>query len=120
MGFGRLCRMLRMPVDMFSGIGGFCNGVNMRTVEDIIHQIDKNNESISELLVDNRKLARELKELPKQDWDWISVSNASKLFDMCPAKIYERVNSGKISSKHIGSKIYVSKSEIMAINDEVV
>lgn len=106
--------------DIFSGAGDVYWGVIMKTVEDIIHQIDKNNDTISSLLLDNRALAKELKELPKQEWDWISVSQASKILDISPAKIYSRVNSGKLTTRHIDSKVYVNKTEILAINDKVV
>lgn len=92
----------------------------MRTVEEIINSIEKNNKDMAGLLNENKQLAKELKELPEESWDWISVSTACKLWDISPAKMYAKINAGKLKTKRFESKIYVSKSEVMSINDNKV
>lgn len=92
----------------------------MKTVDEIIHEIEKNNRLMGSLLTENRQLAKELKERPVEDWDWIPVATACKLWDISPAKLYQKINAGKLQTKRFDSKIYVSKSEVIAINDKVV
>lgn len=58
-----------------------------------------------------------IEELQRSDFDWVKVSDAARIFSMSPAAIYARVNSGRLESRHRGSCVLVSKSEIEQIDD---
>lgn len=89
----------------------------MRTVEDTICEIEKNNATIGNLLKENQNLARELRERTDEDWDWVSVATASKFWNITQAMIYQRINRGQLNCRKFGNKTYVSMKDIKAIND---
>lgn len=75
-----------------------------KTVEKLITEIEKNNKVIETLLAENKKLAIALKDRPDEEWDWVSVSTACKQWDISPAKMYAKINDGKLTTKRFDQK----------------
>lgn len=88
-----------------------------KAIEDLIGEIEKNNVQIGKLLDNNVKLARKLKERPDEDWDWVSVATASRVWDISQPAVYQKITRGQLKCRKFGGKVYVSLSELKAIND---
>jgi excisionase family DNA binding protein len=52
-----------------------------------------------------------------EDFDLISVKEASRLLDVSVYTIYNKINAGELQTKRIGSVIRVYKSQLAKIND---
>ncbi len=90
----------------------------MKTVEDIISEIDKNNEEMTKLLTKNKVLAESLKNKPSEEWDWISTKTASKMWDVSLQMIYKKIQKGQLRYKMFEGKYYVSLSQLKEIDDK--
>lgn len=87
------------------------------SVTEILHEIEKSRKLIAD---ETKKIAQytyQLINANTDDWDWISVQQAHNKTGLSVCKIYELVNSGKIKSKRIGSKIHIRESELKGIDD---
>lgn len=100
---------------MYQTLGG-----KMKTVDDVISEIEKNNREIERCLYHNQKLAQELRNRPTDDWDWVSVTTACKIWNISQAMMYRKINSGKIQFRKFENKTYVSLKEVLDIDDKVV
>jgi len=90
----------------------------MRPAETIIDEIIDMLNDAEKLQDSIKELVGELKKAPQNEWDWISVKKASLLLDVSVGAIYAKINSGKLTTKHIGAKTFVKLSEVMAIDDK--
>lgn len=89
----------------------------MKTIEDVLTEIEKNNKEIGEILDKNKKLAQDLRNRPDEDWDWVSVSTASRFWNISVAKMYQRINRGSLKCRRFDGKVYVSLKEVKEIAD---
>lgn len=90
-------------------------------VEQIIEKMEEQEKIILQAIRENRKLLDDLKNTDSENYDWVSVAEGAKLIKVSLATVYRFVNTGKIQKiKHIGAKIFVSKSELMAIDDRYI
>lgn len=90
----------------------------MRPTETIITDIESKLTMVSYFKDDISNLVDELKNAPKEAWDWVSVKKASEIIDVSVATVYARVNAGRLTARHIESKTFVKLSEVMAIDDK--
>lgn len=89
----------------------------MMTTEDILKEIGKEVNSMKESLRKIEDFQRMIESADMADWDWISVSQASRKFRLSPAFIYDRIKTKRISVKYHGSKMLVSESELKKLDD---
>lgn len=87
-------------------------------VEEVINRITSNVKKIDEIQNENKKLLSDLKVRPEEDWDWVSVSTASKIWDISICKMYHRIQKGDIRTKKFENKIYVSLEDVKKIDDK--
>lgn len=88
-------------------------------VEQIIEEIEKQEDIIFRAMKEKRELLEKLKNADAENYDWASVAEGARLIRVSPAMVYNLVNTGKVQRvKHIGSKIFVSKKELMDIDDK--
>ena len=87
-------------------------------VEEIIKEIQKQDAIIDSAQIVKRGLYEQLKNAGSEDYDWISVNAASKILGVSVCTIYNKINSGKLHTRHIESSVRVRKSEVMAIDDK--
>lgn len=87
-------------------------------VEEILTKIDKQRESILLALYETDKLVKELKDSNVEQYDWISVKEASKLMDVSVNAIYNKINLGYLDVKHFGGKKFIKRSQITVIDDD--
>ncbi len=87
-------------------------------VEEIIKEIKRQDKIIDEAQKAKRSLYEKLEKAGSEDYDWISVSQASKLINVSVYTIYTKINNGKLNTKYIGSSVRVRKSEVLAIDDK--
>lgn len=90
-----------------------------KTVDQIISTIELNLRHIDEIQEQNKTLLKNLRERPAEDFDWISVSTACKMWDISPAKMYDRIARGDIKVRKFDSKMYVSLTDVKNIDDKV-
>lgn len=91
-----------------------------KPIEEVLTEIEKNNRQIDKLQEINKDLMNKLRERPTDDWDWVSVSTASKKWDISLAKMYDRISRGDIMIRKFDNKIYVSLKDVMQIDDRKV
>lgn len=63
------------------------------------------------------ELQAELDKCDMEEWDWISVPTASKLINVNVQSIYNKINKAELRVKYFGAKMFVSKKEILNLND---
>ena len=89
--------------------------------EQIIEQMEKQEEIILQATKEKKKLIEQLKNADSESYDWVSVAEGAKIIKVSLASVYRFINIGKLKKiKHIGSKIFLSKSELMAIDDKYI
>ena len=84
-------------------------------VEEIISEIRKQENIINEAQKTKESLYQKLLNSGTEDFDLISVKEASRILGVSLGTIYNRINSGELKSKRIGSVIRVSKSDILKL-----
>lgn len=87
-------------------------------VDEIIKEIEKQDKIIDEAQKVKKLLFQKLKNADKEAFDWITVQAAANLLGVSICTIYNKINAGKLRTKHINSSIRVSKSEILEIDDK--
>lgn len=87
------------------------------TVSPIIEELERLDKETIQIQNKKLELLKQIKEADKEEWDWVPVRKGAEILDVTQPTLYARINSGKLSSRHIGSKVYVKKSELLAIND---
>lgn len=86
-------------------------------VEEIIRGIERQREIILRALREQDRLVESLRNADREAYDWMSVKAAADMLDVSPCVIYARINSRRLTVKHIGAKKFVKKSEVTAIDD---
>lgn len=88
-------------------------------VEVLIEEYKKNRNVIVSAMQRQDEIIEKIKNLDEKDKDMISVRSAANLLDCSPQFVYQLRDSGKLRKiKYVGSKVYVSRSEIEQINDK--
>lgn len=87
-------------------------------VEEIISEIRKQDDLIRDAMKKRDELLHQLEETDSESYDWLSVKKAAEVLQVSLGMIYKRIDKGDLQVKHIGSKKFVKKSEIFAINDK--
>lgn len=90
-----------------------------KPIEELIVRFEKNIKQQELILKEQEEIARELRDRPQEDWDWVSVNTACKQWNISLCKMYSKINAGKIKTKKFDNKTYVSLSEVRAIDDKV-
>ena len=85
--------------------------------EIIIANIDYKLAEITKSVLEVSQLEKQLVNLPKEDWDWVSVKRASAISELSDATIYARINSHRLECRRVNSKIFVRLSQLEKIND---
>lgn len=86
-------------------------------VEEIISEIRKQEKIINDAQKTKESLYQKLLNSGTEDFDLISVKEASRILGVSLGTIYNKVNSGELRTKRIGSAIRVFKSDILKIDD---
>lgn len=87
-------------------------------VEEIISEIRKQDDLIRDAMKKRDELLHQLEETDSEYYDWMSVKKAAEVLQVSLGMIYKRIDKGDLQVKYIGSKKFVKKSEIFAINDK--
>ena len=82
-------------------------------VEEIITAIRKQEQIINEAQKTKESLYQKLLNSGTEDFDLISVKEASRILGVSLGTIYNRVNSGELWSFKIGTVIRVYKSDLL-------
>ena len=82
-------------------------------VEEIITAIRKQEQIINEAQKTKESLYQKLLNSGTEDFDLISVKEASRILGVSLGTIYSRVNSGELRSFKIGTVIRVYKSDLL-------
>ena len=82
-------------------------------VEEIITAIRKQEQIINEAQKTKESLYQQLLNSGTEDFDLISVKEASRILGVSLGTIYNRVNSGDLRSFKIGTVIRVYKSDLL-------
>lgn len=86
-------------------------------VEEILEKIELQRKVITVALNETDRLVKELGKSHFEEYDWISVKEASRLLDVSINVVYNKINAKELDVKYIGSKKFVRRSQIVAIND---
>jgi len=90
-------------------------------VEQIIEKMEEHENIIFRAMKEMQKLLEELKNADAEKYDWVSVAEGARILKVSLATVYRFINIGKIQKiKHIGAKIFLSKNELMAIDDKYI
>lgn len=82
-------------------------------VEEIVTEIRKQEKIINEAQKAKESLYQQLLNSGTEDFDFISVKEASRILDVSLGTIYNRINSGELKASRIGTLIRVSKSDLL-------
>lgn len=85
--------------------------------EIIIANIDNKLAEITKSVMEVSQLERQLINLPKEDWDWVSVKRASEIADLSFTTLYAKINSHQLECRRVNSKRFVRLSQLEKIND---
>lgn len=88
-------------------------------VEEIIKELKKQDKIISLAQLEKERLYKQLENAGADEYDWISVKQASRILGVSECLIYQKINSGKLQTKRINTAIRIRKSEILEIDDKV-
>lgn len=88
-----------------------------RTADEIISEMQMVIGKQKELSVTLASLSKELSDLNKNEWDWVTVRQASEITGMSQAYFYNRINKGNLKTKRMSAKVYINIKEINLIND---
>lgn len=84
-------------------------------VEEIISELQKQDKIIDEAQKAKKALYAKLDQVA--DYDWITVRAAANILGVSDGTVYNKVNSGELSSRRIASSVRVRKSEVVKIDD---
>lgn len=88
------------------------------TIEELVEQFNTEKNVIRDSIQRLDKIIAEISAAGDEQYDWISVKKAAALVDVSPVIIYNKINKGLLRSKHINSKTFVMRSEVVAIDDK--
>lgn len=86
-------------------------------VEEIIKELKRQDKIIGDALNIKRDLYERLEKAGTEDYDWITVQSAALILGVSVGTIYNKINSGKLQTRHIESSVRVRKSQILQIDD---
>lgn len=89
----------------------------MRTATEIIGEMDMVIGKQKELSQTLARLSKELENLDKENWEWVTVRKASEVTGLSQAYLYNRINQGKLETRRVSAKIFVNLEELRRIND---
>lgn len=84
-------------------------------VEQIIEEYNRQKDIILTAMKKQSELIEQIKDANKEQFDWISVKEASRRADLSISYLYTRKD---LEQKKIGSKIYLRWSQINKLNDK--
>lgn len=84
----------------------------MKTIESLTNAIRKNNQTIQDLIRQNSEYTIELENLKDEEKDFISLTNASKKFNLSYATLYKKVQLGHIKNYSQTNVIMVKQSDV--------
>lgn len=86
-------------------------------VEEIISEIRKQERIINDAQKTKESLYQKLLNAGTEDFDLISVKEASRILNVSLGTIYNKINANELRTKRIGSVIRVFKSDILQLNN---
>ena len=86
-------------------------------VEEIISEIRKQERIINDAQKTKESLYQQLLNAGTEDFDLISVKEASRILNVSLGTIYNKINANELRTKRIGSVIRVFKSDIIQLNN---
>lgn len=87
------------------------------SLEDIVREIRRQEKIINSAQAEKDRLYDKLLMSGDEDFDLISVKEASRLLGVSYGTVYNKVNSGELAHRRIGSAIRVFRSEVVKIDD---
>lgn len=88
-------------------------------VEEIISEIRKQERIINDAQKTKESLYQKLLNAGTEDFDLISVKEASRILNVSLGTIYNKINANELRTKRIGSVIRVFKSDILQLGERV-
>ena len=88
------------------------------TAEELVKEIKSKVTELDKTSSEVKTLLKQLSDVDKDAWDWVSVKKAADTIGVSVNCIYNRVNNGTLSVRHIDSKTLVLMSEVKAIDDK--
>ena len=87
-------------------------------VEEIIKELKRQDKNIGDAFNTKRELYEQLEKAGTEEYDWISVQAAAHILGVSVGTVYNKINAGKLQTRHIESSVRVRKSQIMQIDDK--
>ncbi len=88
-------------------------------VEMIIKKIRVQEQIILEAMKVKEGLLEDLENAKKPDYDWVTISEASRYVKISIPTVYKLINDGRLKKiRHVGSKKFISLKEITELNDK--
>lgn len=81
----------------------------------VIKEVLERQDKINELIKLQNLSIQALQKANEDDFDLITVKNASKKWDLSIPKIYNLLNTGKLKRHEIDGKIYLSSKEFFSL-----
>lgn len=88
-------------------------------VEEIISEIRKQERIINDAQKTKESLYQKLLNAGTEDFDLISVKEASRILNVSLGTIYNKINANELRTKRIGSVIRVFKSDILQLGERM-
>lgn len=82
-------------------------------VEEIVSEIRKQEKIINDAQKTKESLYQKLLNSGTEDFDLISVKEAARILGVSLGTIYNRINTGDLKTKRIGTVIRVFKSDLL-------
>lgn len=86
-------------------------------VEEIKKQIEEQTEIIANATRRISELSEKMALSEAEEYDWICVKSAAELIGVSVPVIYQKINSNKLTCRHINSKKFVKRSEVIKLDD---
>ena len=84
-------------------------------VEEIISEIRKQEKIINDAQKTKESLYQKLLNSGTEDFDLISVKEASRILGVSLGTVYNKINSGELKARKIGTVIRVLKSDLLKL-----
>ena len=86
-------------------------------VEEIISEIRKQEKIINDAQRAKESLYQQLLNSGTEDFDLVSVKEASRILNVSLGTVYNKINAGELKTKRIRNVIRLYKSDLVKIND---
>lgn len=88
-------------------------------IDELIREYEEQAKVVDGALARQRDLIRRMRAASEEQSDWVTVKEAASIAKVSIQSIYRDINTGRLSKiKHYRSKKYVSRSELLAIDDK--